>query len=182
MLMPGSHPRPLESESLGMMVRALVVFKSSLGDSDHSEGWALLGQLAFRKHVLLVDFLSQGGSLSSTDVCPFACFLCTSPTKLHQRGPKESMCIQKLGYAWTGANFRHPVHTQPKQRLNWNLRMSRTFFLAKYHTLGKPLIELNWYKLLPGLRWKSSSLTQYWNWPLAQWIFTSFHPSILQPP
>lgn len=96
-LTPGSHSCSFEPESLGLgplrwwyfcccclfCFFALVVFKSCSGDFDHGEGWAPLDQLGFRQHVLLVVMLPRGVPVSSSDVCPFAYFVCTCSARLH---------------------------------------------------------------------------------------------------
>lgn len=54
---------------------------------------------------------------------------------------QEGLSVQKLGCAPTGADQKQPAQTQSRQARQtlpneWN-------FLAKYHTPGEPLIELN---------------------------------------
>lgn len=70
--------------------------------------------------------------------------LCWLPLQVLDKvtcGKQEGMSVQKLGCAPTGADQKQPAQTQSRQARQtlpneWN-------FLAKYHTLGEPLIELN---------------------------------------
>ena len=101
-LTPGSHSQSSEPESLGVGASALVVFKSCSGDFDHGEGWAPLDQLGFRQHVLLVVMLPGEVPVSSSDMCPFAYFVCTSPARLHVENRRRTWVCRNEITRWQG--------------------------------------------------------------------------------